>query len=636
MPKSPSDLLHDRNLFTSWVARNAKERRREKENWDIYDATDSRSWDEQSLRIMIQEGRPPHSFNFTKRDVDTLAGSSLAEPYDIHYETELGESNDDAILINEFYLEDRDLGNFMFHYLQALRAGFVYRGWLEMYKDYSRGPLPRVGLRYISGDRVVTDPDWNTHEVKDNKGLFIPRWMSPQQIKDKYKVDDPMLNAAIETFKISSVSSGIQEVDKIFDRSPEFWDQQNGLLLVWDFQELVHKKSKKLWDYDNGAWVPDIDDEDIEDLASVARMAGRNIEVMEADELVCMVSTQVPSLHLEVQHGKHPLQLGRYSLFAFSSDSINGRPNTPVDQLKDVQKAFDKRESVKTHILMTAANNHVLVESDAFESTTKAEAFIKNRNRPGGGSVLEPGGIGKIRHLDRAAPPTEFMNDIDRLWQVKERLTPAVPAIQGMGETGDSGVLFQARVAQAQIGMQIPSKMLAAFWHEVGDAYFYAFQQTYTYPMIFKSKNTNQVFYMNYRDGVDVKKMSRLRVSVTLSPGSETYRRILLQTYMTLASQIPSPLMKQALSRLVVQTLPNVPESEKAKLAEIAALEEENQKKASMVQSMQYDLQIAQLQQQQLQMQAGQPIAPVEPPEQPKPQQQTPVPSGLQKAVGAF
>ena len=644
MSKSSSDLLHDRNLFNSWVTRGAKERRREKENWDTYDATDSRSWDEQSLRTMIQEGRPPHSFNFTKRDVDTLAGSSLSEPYDIHYETELGETNDDAILLNEFYLEDRDLGKYMFHYLQTLRAGFVYRGWVEMFKDYSRGPLPRVGLRYLSGDRVITDPDWETHEVKDNKGLFIPRWMSPQQIKDKYKTTDPLIESAIEMFKISTVSSGIQETDKIFDRSPEFWDQQNGLMLVWDYMTLVVEKKKKLWDYDNGTWVPDLDDEDIIGLAEIARAAGRNLEVMDSEELICMVNTQCPSLMLELQDGRHPYQLGRYPLFAFSSDSIKGRPNTTVDSLKDVQIAFNKRESVKTNILMTAANNHVLVESDAFESPTKAEAFIKNRNRPGGGSVLEPGGINKIKHLDRAAPPTEFMNDIDRLWQIKERLTPAVPAIQGMGETGDSGVLFQARVAQAQIGMQIPSKMLAAFWHEVGDSYFYAFQQTYTYPIIFKAKNSGQVFYMNYKDGVDVKSMSRLRVTVTLSPGSETYRRILLQTYMTLASQIPSPLMKQALSRLVVQTLPNVPESEKAKLAQIAQMEEETQAKASMVMSLQYDLQIAQLQQQKLQMQAaplglppgGQPAAAMEPPEQPKQDTGSQPSAGIKKAVGAI
>jgi redox-regulated HSP33 family molecular chaperone len=153
--------------------------------------------------------------------------------------------------------------------------------------------------------------------------------------------------------------------------------------------------------------------------------------------------------------------------------------------------------------------------------------------------------------------------------------------------------------------------------------------------MIFKSKNTGQVFYMNYKDGIDVKNMSRLRVSVTLSPGSETYRRILLQTYMTLAAQIPSALMKQALSRLVVQTLPNVPESEKAKLADIAALEEETQMKATRLQSLQYDMQIQQLQQQAMQAQAGVPVTPgsIEPPKQPPPSQP---PAGLVKAVGAI
>lgn len=614
--------MRDRELFSAWTQRNGRERRRERHNWRMYDATEFGQWDETSLRQLISEGRPPHQFNFIKKTVDTLAGASLAEPYDIHYTTEIGESNDIAILFNELYLEDRDLGNFMFHYLQQLRAGYVYRGWIEMFKDYSRG-LPRVGLRYLSGDRVVTDPDWTTNNVKDNKALYLPAWMSPQQIKDKYKKSSDLLEIHIALFKEYGSQSGLgQEVEKLFDRSAEFWDEQNGLFLVWDKLVLEQVTRTRLYDYDAGSWVPTKDEEQAEALFDIGRREGRNLAMMPKQELVCKVYSQCPALLLELQNGKHPLQMNRYPLFAFSADCINGRPNTPVDQLKDVQEAFNKRESVKTHILMTNANNHVLVESDAFDTPQKAEDFIKRRNRPGGGSVVEPGtnAHNKIRHLDRAVPPREFVEDANHLWQIGEKLTPAVPAVQGMGDEGESGVLFQSRVAQAQIGMQIATKFLAALWHEVGDAYFDAAQQTYTYPMMFRSQRTGQVWWLNYEGGVDMKSISRMRVTVTQSPASESYRRLLLQTYLSINQALTSPLSKQALSRMVISSIPNVPEEEKNALADITKMEEDYQRDVVALNHMQVKMSMLALSQQMAQLQAqaqmmgGMPGAPGMPP----------------------
>jgi hypothetical protein len=632
VPRDKTLQIYDREQFSAWTQRNAPERRRERKSWGMYDATDYRQWDEQALRIMISEGRPPHSFNFIKRNVDSLAGSSLVEPYDIHYETEMGEDNDIAVLFNELYLEDRDIGHYAFQYLQALRAGYVYRGWLEMYKDKSRDPRGRVGIRYLPPDRVVTDPDWTTNDVKDNKALYIPRWMAPHEIKEKYKKSSLLLDVQIEMFKIQAGSSSQEEVDKLFDRSPEFYDQQNNLFLVWDKLELTRRTVQKLWDYDNGTWLPEIPDMEIDEILFHAEHAGRNIDTIPKEETICKVHSQCPALLLDLQSGNHPLQLNRYPLFSFSSDTINGRPNTPVDQLTPVQEAFNKRESVKTHILMTTGSNHLLVESDAVESPTKAHELIANRNKPGTGTVLEPGGINKVKNLERPNPPTEFMNDLDRLWKIQEQLTPAVPAVQGQGETGDSGVLFQAKVAQAQIGMQIPSKMIMELWHQLGDAYFYAAQQVYTYPMIFRSSRTKQEWALNYEGGIDMKTISRLRVTVTQSPASETYRRLLLQTYLSIAQHLPSPLTRQALSRVVIDTLPNVPEEEKAKLSLISGLEEELQTKLVKSQIMGLDMQMTQMQNPQMGMPPGGQPMPGQPPGQaPAPDPQ----AMLQQIMGA-
>lgn len=596
-----ASITNDRNLFRSFQLRNQRERRRERENWRMYDATEFGQWDDQALRIMLQEGRPPTSFNFTKRYVDTLAGSLLADPFELHYETELGEENDIAVLMNELYMEDRDLGNFANEYLLFLRAGFVYRGWLEMYKDYSRDPRGRVGMRYISPDRILTDPDWVTANVCDNKTIFMWTWMSPRQIKDKYRKKMVEIDNAVQLFEeYREETMGEPEKDKLFDTSPEFWDKQNGLFLVIDKYELRTKRKMRLFDPEAAAFLRDMEDEDADIFYETSDMMGRKLEKIEQTVKECHLTTMCPGLSLSMvlQEGRHPLQLGKYPFFTFSADSINGRPNTAVDQLKDAQVTFNKREATITHILMTSANNALLIEDDAAEADVMHE-IGKKRNRPGAYFIVTPGtnSAGKIKHIDRTPPPNNFMDAANHIWGIAEKITASVPAVQGVGEGQDSGVLFQAKVAQAQIGMQLPQKFLKAVWQQIGDAYFFAAKQTYSYPMIFASSDSKKLFNLNMEGGVQMSDLTRLRLTVTQSASSETYRRQLLQQYIAISQYLPDPLTRQALSRLVVKSLPNVPQEELDALADVAKLSEEYQKQLTL-------MQIAQIHQAMGQMQA--------------------------------
>lgn len=601
------DVRKDRDELRAFQRRGRRERDRERRNWRAYDATEFGQYDEAALAVLIQEGRPPTSFNILKRYVDTITGSILADGYDIHYETELGDENNAAILFNELYLEDRDLGNFLGEYLELVRAGFIYRGWMEMYVDRTRDPRGRVGLRYTSADRITCDPDWTTHRVKDNKAIYVNNWMSPKQIEERFKKKSPEIRAAIERFEQSRGGDGeTKELDKLFDLSPEFFDEQNGLYLVSSKIYLVKERRNKLFDLQTQQFLPDIPPEDMESFMFAAEMSGSKIEVIPADITVCKVKTFAPALALDLvlEEGNHPIQTGGYPLFCFSADCINGRPNTPTDQLYDVQLTINKRESTKTHVFMTTSYNTLLVEEDATSDPEDAKKIATGKGRPGAGYLVTPGtnSAGRIKYMEKNQPPSELMADQQYLVSLADKLTPSVPALQGLGEEGDSGVLFQAKVAQAQIGIQIPSKFLKAFWNEIGDAYFFAAQQTYTYPMVFQSKRLETRFVLNMEGGIWMEQIPRMRVTVTQSPTSETYRRQLIQQYVALNQYIPGGLTRQALARLVVKSLPNVPDEELDKLAETAKLEEELQKEGTLLQLEQIRMQRNQLM---VQQQAG-------------------------------
>lgn len=573
-----ASVLYDRDLFKQFQYRLKRERNRERDNWRVYDATDWGQWDDEALRFLIQEGRPPSSFNFTKRFVDTTAGSIMADPFDVGFETELGEKNDFAILMQELWKEDRELGNWQHDFHMFTRGGFVYRGWLEMFIDRSRDPRGRIGLRYVNPDRVLVDPDWTTHKVRDNKSIFVWSWLTAQQIKNKYKKNSEEIEQAIQLAKRAYGASGTDiEGEKIYDLSPEFYDKLNDQFLVFDKYELIAKEKKRYFDPIEAIWVPNMEGEQLEMFLATAKILGRPLEEVSETVYECWVRTLCPGLgvNLEIQNGKHPLQTGNYPLFPFSSDMINGRPNTYVDQLKDPQQTYNKRESTATHVMMTGANNALLIETDAVVHAEDVDTIGKGRNRPGFYSEVAEGGIQKIGYLQKPPAPTEFWSAGDRAYAMAEKITPSVPSVQGIGEPGESGVLFQAKVAQAQIGLQIPMKFLKSVYQDIGDAYFAAAQQVYTYPMVFTSKKAGGVYHLNMPDGIYMKDLNRMRVTITQSPTSDTFRRGLLQLYTSLFQSIPPGPTRQALSRLVIRHLPGVPDEELEQLSQIAGLEEE-------------------------------------------------------------
>ncbi len=603
-----TEVHKDRNLFRTQKLRAVRERTRERKNWRFYDGTDYGQWDDQAVRTLLQEGRPPHTFNFIETKVDTVVGSILTDEYQTSYETELGEKNNTAIMLNELFMEDRDLCNFEFEFLQFVRAGFVYRGYMQFYVDRSKDPRGRLAWRYVSPDRVQVDADWHTNNINDCKWLFISAWMSPEEIIRKYKTKSPDVKHALEEWdRIRSENLQESELEKVFDRSDEFYDKLNGLHLVIEKYSLKATEKMALWDPVLGEFLPEQDGEDAMLLQKMAMMQGKRYELLPRTDLESYCHAFCPSISLDLSlaKGKTEMQVGGYPFFSFSSNMINGHPNTLVDQLRDVQESYNKRVSTATHILMTSANNALLIESDAVEDQAEIDRIGRNRGRPGFYAVVEPGAISgqKIKHLEKAPPPTDFAQAADQMLSVSNILTPAVPAVQAqLDQTGESGVLFQSKLAQAQIAMQIPQKFLKAFWHQAGEAYFRAVKNHYTYPMLFQSSRQNVPFYLNVPGGIMVEEMSRLKVIINQSPNSESFRRQLLQQYVSLAQYLPDPATKQALSRLVIQSLPGVPDDELAKLSEVAKLSEDYQKLVLVFQTNQVAAQLTQLQMQQQQM----------------------------------
>lgn len=603
---SASEVSKDRNLFRNQKLRGVREKTRERKNWRFYDGTDYGQWDEAAVRMLIQEGRPPHTFNFIETKVDTIVGSILTDEYQLNFETELGEKNNTAIMLNELFMEDKDLCNFEFEFLQFVRAGFVYRGYMQFFVDRSKDPRGRLAWRYLPPDRVQTDCDWKSNNIDDCKWIFVSAWLSPEQIMQKYKTRRPEIKTALDQWNMGKSEDAQQgEMEKVFDRSDEFYDQMNGLYLVIEKYELKQTTKVRLWDPLRGEFLPDQDEADADLVMKMAMLQGQHLEALPKTTNECFCHAFCPgiSLNFSLAKGKTELQTGGYPMISYASNMINGHPNTLVDQLRDSQEAYNKRVSTATHILMTSANNALLIESDAVEDASELERIGKQRGRPGAYFIVEPGAISgnKVKHLEKNQPPSDFAQAADQILAVANQLTPAVPAVQAQGDAGgESGVHFQSKLAQAQVAMQIPQKFLKAVWHQLGEQYFAAVKQHYTYPMLFQSSREGVPFYLNVPGGIMIEEINRLKVTINQSPNSETYRRQLMQQYVALAQYLPDPATKMALAGLVLKSLPGVPDEDLDKLSEVAKLSEDYQKLLVVFQTNQL---MTQLQQQQMQAQ---------------------------------
>ena len=588
----------DRDLFRTYLRRNRSEITRERDNWRLYDGTDYGQWSEQNIASAVQEGRPLSTYNFAKKFIDTTVGALIADPFENSYDTELGDDVQAAMLLNELFLEDKDLLKWDPQVLQFTRAGFIFRGYLQIYIDREKDKRGRIGLRYIHGDKVTSDPDRQTMDINSNKDFYTHAWMSAQQIKDKYDIDTEEINTLIRLYEnqeTGTVSEGTGtssdgSSNAIYDRSAEFYDDKNGLFLVLDRYTLKKTKYFDVYDPSEAAVLCTKPKDEAELLADSMRVLGKEVKLIPHFVKECRVRTTCPAMSLKMvlEEGKYELQLDRYPFFEFSSDQINGRPNTYADILKDPSVAFNKRENTATHILMTTVNNALLIEEDAVDGDEdRIKKIGKTRNRPGAYFKVSPGTISgnKIKHLDHGTPPNDFLNAASHIRDIFNDLTPAVPAMQATSSKNDSGVLFQSKVQQAMIAMQIPTKLLKGVWEDIGDAYFMAAKQVYTYPMKFVSSRTKEVFYLNVEGGINMRTIPRLRVNVSQSPTSETYRRRLIQNYLAIAQYMQnSPFTLATLQRIVLGALPDIPKAELEQLQEAAKLEADAQEVMLMAQ----------------------------------------------------
>lgn len=572
--------------FKNAILKIGPERAREAANWNMLDQTMYRGWilDPQTLTRMINEGRAPHSINIIKRPVDTIAGSIASDQYKPKFDSESGEPSEFGMVFQELLAEDMEIGEWEGEMLQWLRAAFVYTGWIEFYKDYSKDIRGRVRVRYLPPDRVIRDPNWTTTDVNNNQQIFTFSYLTIDQIKNTWGGDNPRLVQAInEMQQADKYAAGISASQRYipWDNSPELLDVIDQTYLVYNCYYLEKKPYSRIVDFDNDAkYRDDVPEEHREEFVKNAKALGANMSIIKDFKFVEMVVTACPSISMAdpLAEGEYPLQGNGYHLVPVFQDHINGHPHTVVDILTDPNRLINKRESTITHILSTLAGNAKMVETDIAEPA-EVERIVRNLNMPGFVGKVKSGGgqHKKIWSVDKGAPPTDFQSASNNMMKIAQNdLTPAVPAVQGQGAADESGIAFQSKVAQALIGMVMSKGFVKKALDRFYNLYIEYARQVYTYPMVLNGKESGKVYRLNMPGGLRLADIPRIKLTLAESPNSSTRRSLMLQESASMLQYMPGTLTKFEFSVEMIKNAPNMAEDSRAKLVASAELEAEN------------------------------------------------------------
>lgn len=575
-----NEVVYLDQLYRMYVERGQKDYSRMQENFKFFSALDFGQWTPTAVQQHVQERRPITTFNFIKGKVEHLAGSFLQDPYDTAFESAEGGPRDDALMMQSLFMADKEIGGWDFEKAKFIRDGLIHMGVMEMTVNYEDNPLGHIDLNHSNPFSWRFDPNWVTDDVNDCKYVIKTRWMDAEEIRYFYPKKVEQIESAIELFNgISNTNSGDAEIDKVADRSAEYYDTYHHRYKVIQVMQIRREATRQLFDTEKQVMLPLMDK--VNTTMMKVLKAGTVKEVINRND-VCWVKTICPALSLNIllSDGPHPLMCKKYPLFVWSSTNLHGERQGYVDILKDPQMTYNKREATYTHAQTTASNGALLVESNFFEKGER-ERFILEKSIPGSVFIVKDGTIQSgrvgISQVPREKMPTDMVESADRARETMNSLTPTPPSVTGgEGKSGESAELFKEKKETALTALVFPNLTLQKVDHEIGAFYFDAAKFKYAgVPREIKNPKTKEVVAINLRtpEGIanDISKVKRANVVVSQSKAGYSVRREKVERYIQVSQYVKNPLMSTYLEAKMVEGMPGFTDAEVADAHRLSA-----------------------------------------------------------------
>lgn len=555
-------VLYILNKYERFKDHFQTDRERENDDHRMYHGMDYGQWDSKQRAKLEDEGRHIGQYNFLKKKVLTLASILLRNWLDVDYVPVDGKYSTLTAILKSLYLSDKETMDWEYSYRLFLIDFLIFGATEELVIDKRYSPLGNVGWERIIPGHILFHPDWFDEFSWSLPEAMKIKYMNAEQISQKYSI--PLEEIKIEEEILKKYGPYFDSTD--FDAANLPYNDLNETYgttyKVIEDHYLKKEKKKVEYVFDVNGQLTEIpshytDEEKrqwviFNDIDIQMGVIEKDIEY---DKY--MICTVCPYLfgYKPLQEKEALLQIGRLPFVHRSVGRVNGKDCGIIHDLKDIQVTINKRESLVEHIIANSANGGKFIDPEIVANDyTKLEEIRSNWNSPTFTEFSAPGEIASgrkhVEELPRAQFPSDSVNELNRMWELSDRLPITNPASDGRSEGSEdrSAILYARKAQQGEINTTMITKCLEGLWNEKGEMYALVAPALYggVYRE-FRMPGTNKTFSINEEIDTPYGKVTinniadlpRHKVVISQSPQGVTYREIQRSLNAELIRNIP-------------------------------------------------------------------------------------------------
>ena len=462
LESSDNDFINEiAHRNEDWLTKTKGQRRRLFRNIKAYVPVDGSSWDDESRKQVIADGRHAVNIDVASRKIDTLGGSILSEKWDFDFQALDQENSYTLRNLKYWYHADAEQYNYHNSENKCCIRGLLHSGYEELTVRYDLRPHGALAFSAPQSGMVLKDPYWLTDDLKDWKRAIKHGWFTPQEMIDKWDVSNDDFRSRARDERNAWESVGHLDNVDTFQGVPNRWGDK---YLVLEYRWIEEKKTSRLYGKTkNGDWMEF--PLDIETRADVQKYMKRygitdfgNVKEFPYTGRVLKLGVCCPEISRTafLYEGDHDVQCGFIGFFPFSPCREMGIDKGVMDAAIDLVRTLNYRESKKDDIIASMAADVKVINIDALDETqTTFREITENITKPG--YTIAAHGDPRLvaSQLANKEVPQSIMNDIGQTLSLFNEVLPVTPALEGTGPQSESGVLFEMRHAVTKLGTLI-------------------------------------------------------------------------------------------------------------------------------------------------------------------------------------
>jgi hypothetical protein len=458
--------------------------------WDVYKAIDGSQYTPEKRKVFQEEDRHPWQFDFASAKVDTLAGTIVSELPDPEWSPVNGQKNTVTEAIRECYYIDKELFNFPFVMLQTIRDGCVHGGWCEIGESKKYHPAGNVSLTHIRSGYLIPDPYWLSYDDREMMRAKKIGYFSAESMKRIWKKKSEQIDKAIWEFK-KGLRKQIPENPEEKQRLLEGNVGDEWKVVESHYIDIVQKT--RLIGMQTGAntltsqlvWIPfpATDDRDyLESFAKANDIDWESVQEVPFEERIHKVETFTELADdILLEDGKSRVQCNGLPFFHYSTNRVDGHDKGVAETIADLQMMFNERMSHVHELIAKASGGAEIWNEDIFRDAKQKQRFAKMKNKPGHTEFAALDDVKNIKedvgHID--VNPAIFQQVSVIYNEMLPLISRVSDSMSAIGASEDTGVLFEKKYQMNRIANVMFDKFAKQFVNNIGEGYFYQWQNTY-------------------------------------------------------------------------------------------------------------------------------------------------------------